>query len=178
MASQPRDGVLRSVVPDIGSGTFFMGNKKICSCFGDFVVEITDELKAKTNEAIEKAIASGIRIFLFGGLSDFDDLVYDIVSEKRAVISQIKRVFCFPQYEDLISFPNWFKIKEYEDLICPEKVCELWYRAFYYRNRAMINQSDIILFYAEKRENSIVYEAYKHAKEFNKKIINYALDNR
>ena len=44
--------------------------EKICSCFGHLDVEITDELRARTSEEIDKAIADRVRIFLFGGRSD------------------------------------------------------------------------------------------------------------
>ena len=67
--------------------------EKTCSCFGHFNVDITDELTARTRREIDKAIGDGVRIFLLGGKSDFDDLCYDLVTEKRNASSQfnIKR---------------------------------------------------------------------------------------
>ena len=92
------------------------GTEKVCSCFGQFDVEITNELKARTSKEIDKAIADGVRIFLFGGRSDFDDLVYNLVTEKKAHDSQldIKRIFCFALDKQLRKPPHWFKRKEYE----------------------------------------------------------------
>ena len=151
--------------------------QKVCSCFGHFDVEITDELKARTSKEIEKAIAEGVRIFLFGGRSDFDDLVYDIVAEKKAQNSQldIKRIFYFALDKQLRKPPRWFQRKEYEGYDCPCKDFDWWYTAIYYRNCAMIDQSDLILFYAEERENSGAYKAYKYAVKSHKNIINFAL---
>ncbi len=151
------------------------GTKKICSCFGHLDVEITDELRARTNEEIDKAIADGVRIFLFGGRSDFDDLVYDIVSEKKHVTQlDIKRVFCFPLDKHLHKPPHWFQRKEYEGYDCPAKDFDYWYTSIYYRNCAMIDQSDFVLFYAEERENSGAYKTYKHAVRTHKKFVNLA----
>ena len=67
--------------------------EKTCSCFGHSAVDITEDLIARTRTEIEKAIEDGVRIFLFGGKSDFDDLCYDIVNETRIDSSQfnIKR---------------------------------------------------------------------------------------
>ncbi len=56
---------------------------KTCSCFGHSVVDITDELIERTRTEIDRAIQDGVRIFLFGGRSDFDDLCYDLVTEKK-----------------------------------------------------------------------------------------------
>lgn len=154
-----------------------MSVEKVCSCFGHFNVEITDSLKAETDREIDKAIADGVRTFLFGGRSSFDDLVYDIVTEKKSQYPQldIKRVFCFPLDNHLRKPPAWFRVKEYESLCCPLKDFGWWYTSIYYRNCAMIDQSDLVLFYAEERENSGAYKAYKYAVKSHKNIINFAL---
>ena len=154
-----------------------LDKEKISSCFGHLDVEITDKLRARTSEEIDKAIADGVRIFLFGGRSDFDDLVYDIVSEKKAQNPQldIKRIFCFALDKQLRRPPSWFVRKEYEGYDCPIKDFDWWYTAIYYRNCAMIDQSDLVLFYAEERENSGAYKAYKYAIKVHKSIVNFAL---
>lgn len=154
-----------------------MSVEKICSCFGHFYVEITDGLKARTNKEIEKAIADGVRTFLFGGRSSFDDLVYEIVTDKKAQAMQlgIKRIFCFPLEKQLRKPPAWFQPKEYEGYDCPCKDFDWWYTAIYYRNCAMIDQSDLVLFYAEEREGSGAYKAYKYAVKTHKNLINLAL---
>ena len=41
---------------------------------------------------------------------------------------------------------------------------EGWYKSIYFRNCAMIDESDVVIFYAEERENSGAYKAYKYAK--------------
>lgn len=154
-----------------------LNTEKTCSCFGHFTIEITDELKSSTSKEIEKAIGHGIRIFLFGGRSDFDNLVYDIVSEYKLQNPRldIKRIFCFPLESHLRKPPNWFQRKEYEGYSCPTKDFDWWYTAIYYRNCAMIDQSDLVLFYAEERKNSGAYKAYKYAVKNHKQIVNLAL---
>ncbi len=175
MVLQPRDDILQC--RSLTERHYFMEEtNKICSCFGHSDVEITDELRARTSKEIDKAVADGIKNFLFGGRSDFDDLVYDIVSQKmqRQPTLGIKRIFCFPLDRDLIKPPYWFVKKEYEGYDCPPKDFYSWYTALYYRNCAMIDQSDLVLFYAEARENSGAYKAYKYAVKKHKKIVNLA----
>lgn len=158
-----------------GGDIFFMDTtEKTCSCFGHSEVDITDDLIARTRAAIDKAVADGIRIFLFGGRSDFDDLCYDLVSEKRNAEPQlnIKRVFCFALDKQLRKPPRWFIKKEYEALECPTKDFDYWYTAIYYRNLAMIDQSDLILFWVEQRENSGAYKTYLYAFKKHKRFVN------
>ncbi len=147
---------------------------KTCSCFGHSNVNITDDLIARTRMEINKAVADGVRIFLFGGRSDFDDLCYDLVTEKRNAEPQleIKRVFCFALDKQLKKPPKWFIRKEYEGLECPRKDFDYWYTAIYYRNIAMIDRSDLILFWVEKRENSGAYKTYLYAVKKRKRIVN------
>lgn len=148
--------------------------EKTCSCFGHSDVAITDELTTRTRIEIDRAIEEGVRIFLFGGRSDFDDLCYDLVTEKRNADPQlnIKRVFCFALDKQLRKPPRWFIPKEYEALECPTKDFDYWYTAIYYRNLAMIDQSDLILFWVERRENSGAYKTYQYAVKKHKHIVN------
>ena len=141
-----------------GAASFFMATvEKTCSCFGHSNVDITDDLIARTNIEIDRAIEDGVRIFLFGGRSDFDDLCYDLVTQKRNDSPQlnIRRVFCFALDKQLRKPPRWFIKKEYEALECPAKGFDYWYTAIYYRNLAMIDQSDFILGRGEGKQRRI-----------------------
>lgn len=158
-----------------GGGIFFMTTyEKTCSCFGHSDVEITDDLRARTRKEIDRAVDDGVRIFLFGGRSDFDDLCYDLVTEKKNANPglDIKRVFCFALDDQLRKPPRWFIKKEYEALECPAKDFDYWYTAIYYRNLAMIDRSDLILFFVERRENSGAYKTYQYAVKKHKCFVN------
>ncbi len=158
-----------------GGGIFFMAAvEKTCSCFGHFNVEITDDLIARTSKEIDRAIEDGVRIFLFGGRSGFDDLCYDLVTEKKNANPQlhIRRVFCFALDRQLRKPPGWFIQKEYEALECPAKAFDYWYTSIYYRNLAMIDRSDLILFWVEERKNSGAYKTYRYAVKKHKRIVN------
>lgn len=148
--------------------------EKVCSCFGHLDVDITDSLRERAKQEVEKAVADGVRIFMFGGRSDFDDLCYDLVTEVRQQQPElgIKRVFCFALDKQLRKPPRWFQRKEYEALECPLKDFDWWYTSIYYRNCAMIDQSDLLLFWVEQRENSGAYKTYEYAVRKKKAIVN------
>jgi len=147
--------------------------KKVCSCFGNSDVKVTDDLREKASEEIEKAIADGVRVFLFGGTSDFDVLLYEIVSEKKAQnpLLEIERVFCLPLVKGSRKQPEK---KDYERLDVPAKSSGHRYTSISYRNYAMVDQSDLILFYAEARKNSKTYKTYSYAVKTHKNIVNFA----
>lgn len=158
-----------------GGGIFIMETvEKTCSVFGHSDIDITDELTDKARTEIDRAIKDGVRIFLFGGRSDFDDLCYDLVTEKKNADPElnIKRVFCFALDKQLGKPPRWFIRKDYEALDCPAKDFDYWYTAIYYRNLAMIDRSDLILFYVEPRENSGAYKTFRYAVKKHKRFVN------
>ncbi len=148
--------------------------EKTCSCFGHTYVDITDDLISRTRKEIDRAIEDGVRIFLFGGRSDFDDLCYDLVTEKKNSDPRlnIQRVFCFSLDSQFRKPPRWYEKKEYESFECPTKRVNYWYTAIFFRNVAMIDQSDLILFCVEQRENSGAYKTYQYAVKTHKKIVN------
>ena len=103
-----------------------------------------------------------------------DDLCYKVVSELKKTYTNIKRFFCVWDQRHLKKQkrPNWLKNEEYEEFILLDFKIDLWYLRIYYRNRAIIDNSDIVLFYVKNNEKSGAYKAYKYAKQKKKNIIN------
>ena len=155
---------------------FFMReNFLICSFFGHRDVEITKFLYENTKAEILKIIKLGCKAFYFGGFGDFDELCYRIVTEIKTQKPDlnIERVFCVPQERFLRKNAPYFKRENYERVIYIEPSFDGWYKSIYFRNCAMIDVSDFVVFYAQERENSGAYKALKYAKRNkNKKIIN------
>lgn len=152
-----------------------MENTKICSFFGHRDVEITDELYAITTAEILKSVDFGCRIFYFGGYGDFDTLCYQIVSKIKEEHSTlgIRRIYCVSQERYLRKNTRYFRREDYDDVIYLLPSFEGWYKSIYFRNCAMIDESDTVIFYAEERENSGAYKAFKYAKKKrDKQIIN------
>ena len=150
---------------------FFM---KICSFFGHRTIENDGALYSKLYDSIMKAIELGCRIFYFGGFGEFDSLCYEIVSKikNEANEFEITRTFCVPQERDLRRKSRLFNPESYENVIYLSPSFDGWYKSIYFRNCAMIDKSDVVIFYAENRENSGAYKAYKYAKGKDKTLFN------
>ena len=143
---------------------FFMEHYKTCSFFGHREITLTNELYAIVKTEIVNSVLFGCRIFYFGGYGEFDRLCYSIVTELKKEYTDIKRIYCVPQEWHLRKSVKFFNPDDYDDVIYLELKLEWWYKSIYYRNCAMIDASDYVIFYAEERENSGAYKAYKYAK--------------
>ena len=149
--------------------------KKICSCFGHREIQLTEKLYATTTAAIMRAIKQGCRVFFFGGFGEFDRLCYQIVTKLRQENPawELQRVFCVTSEYYLRKKYHYFKNEDYEDVIYLTPSFTGWYKAIYYRNCAMIDNSAVVIFYAEERKDSGAYKAYKYAKKSkDKQIVN------
>ena len=153
-----------------------MQENKICSFFGHREVAITEELYAMTTAEIRKAVDFGCRVFYFGGYGVFDELCYEIVTniKKENPERELQRVYCVAQERYLRKKSKYFNREDYEEIVYLTPAFEGWYKSIYYRNCAMIDNSDFVIFYAEKRENSGAYKAYSYAKKKKKTLVNLA----
>ncbi len=144
-----------------------MENIKVCSFFGHRNVEKTDELYITITAEILRAIAFGCRIFYFGGYGDFDELCYDAVTKIKEEKPELKieRIYCVSQERYLTKNVRYFNRDNYDEVIYLVPSFEGWYKSIYFRNCAMIDNSDYVIFFAEQREDSGAYKAYKYAKK-------------
>ena len=152
---------------------FFVMQDKICSFFGHRDIEISEELYESTATEILKVIDLGCRTFYFGGFGDFDDLCYKIVTgvQKGNPSLGIKRIYCVSMERYLRKCSPNFKHEDYDGVIYLSPSFDGWYKSIYFRNCAMIDNSEFVIFYAEERENSGAYKAYKYAAKHKKKYI-------
>ena len=147
----------------------------ICSFFGHREIERTEELTSTLTMEIMKVVDLGCHNFYFGGYGAFDELCYQVVTKLKEETPRLnlKRIYCVSQERYLRKRSRYFKAEDYEEVIYLSPSFDGWYKSIYFRNCAMIDNSDFVLFYAEKRENSGAYKAYKYAKgKKDKHVIN------
>jgi len=124
---------------------------------------------------IFRSVDFGCRVFYFGGYGKFDELCYKIVTKIKDEnpYLNIDRVYCVPREEYLRKKVRYFDPENYDEVVFLEPKFSGWYKSIYYRNLAMIDNSDYIIFYAEDREGSGAYKAYRYAmKKKEKQIVN------
>lgn len=153
----------------------FSMEEKICSFFGHRDVNMTDRLYAMTTSEIVNAVELGYCTFYFGGYGDFDRLCHEIVTKIKNENPELKirRLYCVSQERYLRKNVRYFNREDYDEIIYLIPSFVGWYKSIYFRNCAMIDRSDIIIFYAERKEVSGAYKAYIYAKKRgDKQIVN------
>ena len=181
-----------------------MLNCKTCSFFGHRTIFLTEELKRRTRELIEHLIrVENVAVFLFGSRSEFDSLCHLLVTELKEKYPHIKRISYTCRNETCIlenEREKWeeiyshFEKREVHLLgVEEERTHKTKYtsgRASYVeRNQAMIDDSDICVFYYDENyqpemrkysKRSVGYYqpksgtgiAHTYAKQKKKKIYN------
>ena len=147
--------------------------EKICSVFGHSQINKEDlcisvELRKVLIDIITK---HEVTTFYFGGFGEFDTLCYEIITDLKKEYTYIKRVYCLEDEKYLKKYKHQLDYNEYEDYILLPLAFDYWRTKIYYRNCSMIDNSDIVLFYIRKTENSGAYKAFKYAQKNKKQLI-------
>ncbi len=146
-----------------------------CSFFGHRTTVVSNETKQKIKNVIENLIKiENYEIFYFGEFGDFDDVCYEIVSEIKLTYPNIKRVYVATNDKALLKHKR-ICIKTYEEQITLPLTFEWWYQIIYYRNLAIIDNSNFVVFYVENEQNSGANKALRYAIKTKKQHINLAI---
>lgn len=152
----------------------------ICCFVGHRKIVNTVELELKVRSTVEKLIDGGVTVFLFGDHSEFNTLCYEYVTEFKQNHPQIRRIHYRTAHQEIGDSVKQYFIAGYEDSICPKGVAASGKAAYVERNRAMIRDSDICVFYYDELYQpssrtslkSGTKLAFEYALSQNKKIIN------
>lgn len=151
---------------------------KICSFFGHRHIEISEDLRIKLKTLLEMLIMEhNYTTFYFGGFGEFDDLCWQIITELKQKYWFIKRVYVCEDFKFVDrphKRPAWLKESDYEEFIYLDMDYKGFYKRIYFRNCEIIKQSDCVIFYVERFENSNAYKALKFAIIKRVKCINIA----
>ena len=173
-----------------------------CCFIGHRQIQVSNELIARLNYTVEKLIENGVRRFIFGSRSDFNDLCHEVVTKFKERYPDIIRVgyttrsemvFFEEEKEKAIRiFSDKIKTIHFcEESYYPEKLYFSGKGSYAERNCIMIDDSDYCVFYydktykPEKKQisrksvggiytsgNSGTAFAYKYAEKKKKQILN------
>ena len=125
-----------------------MEKVKMCSFIGHRDVNATPELKMLLKEKIVKLIKrEGVRYFLFGSASKFDELCLQTVTELKKQYPEIVRVYVRAKERYLTEERKKSLLKIYDDTIMPPDMENAGRASYVKRNQAMIDASTYCIFY-------------------------------
>ena len=120
-------------------------------CFiGHRKINDTSELRERLQRMIKKLIDNETVNFIFGDHSAFNDLCYETVTKLKKEYPAIRRISFRRNYEDADDYTMRFLMKGYEESICPKRVGNAGRTSYVERNRAMIQESDVCVFYYDE----------------------------
>lgn len=152
-------------------------------CFiGHRTIQKNEKLKFSLKEIIVELINKGATTFLFGSMSEFDKLSWEIVSALKTNYSFIKRVYVRSAYQYIDKGYEKYLRKFYEETYFPPKLHNAGKYSYVERNYEMIDSSEFCVFYynenhvslssGKSKRNSGTKIAYNYALKRNKTIIN------
>ena len=154
------------------------------ACFiGHRTIEMTNDRKNSLKEKIVTLINYGVTTFLFGSMSKFNDLSWEITTELKNTYPFIKRVYIRSAFPQISKAYEEYILKSYEDTYFPSNIENAGKCSYIKRNYEMIDNSEFCLFYynenyipplkhSTKTHNSGTKIAYEYAKKKKKQIIN------
>lgn len=151
---------------------------KTCCFIGHRNIAETDELRARLSDVIEKLITfENVGTFLFGSKSRFNDLCHETVTASKEKHPHIKRIYVRAEYPYIGDDYRAYLLKDYEDTVYPDGVFGAGRAAYVERNREMIRESEICVFYYNKemlpdKRKSGTAIAFDYAEKLKKQIIN------
>ena len=135
---------------------------KRCCFIGHRSIELTDDLLQQLKGTIKRLILEeGVRYFLFGSRSAFDDLCHHIVTELQNEYPHIVRVAYTRRSEYAVKAEekeklerSWasvlkteVKLKDYDAEVQSDRVYSAGKASYVERNQEMIDNSDFCIFY-------------------------------
>lgn len=123
-------------------------NKNTCCFLGHRKIEITNELRNKLYNIIEKLIIEeNVDTFLFGSKSQFDDLCYQITSELKGDYPYIKRIYVRAQFPYINNDYRNYLLQSYEETYYPTSIIKAGKSVYVEINCEMINKSKFCIMF-------------------------------
>ena len=139
--------------------------EKRCCFIGHRTIEESEEFFTLLRDTIKRLILEeGVRYFLFGSRSEFDDLCHRIVTEFQQEFPNIVRVAYTRRSEYAVKAEekekmerSWasvlkteVKLKDYDAEVQSDRVFSAGKASYVERNQEMIDDSDFCVFYYNK----------------------------
>ncbi len=147
----------------------------VCCVFGHRTINITEQLKLKLYDTIERLIVDkNVDTFLFGSKSQFDDLCYELVSKIKEKYPHIKRVYVRAEYPYISEQYKDYLLKNYEYTYYPQKIIDSGKAVYIKRNYEMIDKSKFCIVYYDEKISRIsgTKIAFEYAVRLKREIVN------
>ena len=144
---------------------------KMTACCGFGHRDVLEKIDDAVYAAVLKAAERGCDIFYTGAMGEFDSLFSSAVRKVKKTYPKIKLICVKPYFTNDLNTNGEYYAALYDDVFIPDELADIHPKAaIKYRNRWIIDHSDIILVYT-KRTYGGAYEARRYAEKIGKEIV-------
>ncbi len=144
---------------------------KMTACCGFGHRDVLEKIDDAVYTAVLKAAEQGCDIFYTGAMGEFDSLFSSAVRKVKKTYPKIKLICVKSYFTNDLNTNGEYYAALYDDIFIPDELAEIHPKAaIKYRNRWMIDHSDIVLIYT-KRTYGGAYEARKYAERIGKEVV-------
>ena len=144
---------------------------KMTACCGFGHRDVLEKIDDAVYAAVLKAAERGCDIFYTGAMGEFDSLFSSAVRKVKKTYPKIKLICVKSYFTNDLNTNREYYDELYDDIFIPDELADIHPKAaIKYRNRWMIDHSDIVLIYT-KRTYGGAYEARKYAERIGKEVV-------
>ena len=144
---------------------------RMTACCGFEHRDVLEKIDDAVYAAVLKAAEQGCDIFYTGAMGEFDSLFSSAVRKVKKTYPKIKLICVKSYFTNDLNTNGEYYAALYDDVIIPDELAYIHPKAaIKYRNRWMIDHSDIVLIYT-KRTYGGAYEARKYAERIGKEVV-------
>ena len=144
---------------------------KMTACCGFGHRDVLEKIDDAVYAAVLKAAEQGCDIFYTGAMGEFDSLFSSAVRKVKKTYPKIKLICVKSYFTNDLNTNGEYYAALYDDVFIPDELADIHPKAaIKYRNRWMIDHSDIVLIYT-KRTYGGAYEARKYAERIGKEVV-------
>ena len=144
---------------------------RMTACCGFEHRDVLEKIDDAVYAAVLKAAEQGCDIFYTGAMGEFDSLFSSAVRKVKKTYPKIKLICVKSYFTNDLNTNGEYYAALYDDVFIPDDLADIHPKAaIKYRNRWIIDHSDIILVYT-KRTYGGAYEARKYAERIGKEVV-------
>ena len=144
---------------------------RMTACCGFEHRDVLEKIDDAVYAAVLKAAEQGCDIFYTGAMGEFDSLFSSAVRKVKKTYPKIKLICVKSYFTNDLNTNGEYYAALYDDVFIPDELADIHPKAaIKYRNRWMIDHSDIVLIY-NKRTYGGAYEARKYAERIGKEVV-------
>lgn len=133
-----------------------------CCFIGHRKVKDSGLVKERVEAVVVELLSLGVKRYLFGSRSEFNDICLSVVSELKKDNPDIVSVYVRSQYPEISDMYKKYLLEGYDETVFPQGMENAGRASYVERNNYMIDNSTVCVFYYDNTYKPNVRKAYNN----------------